>query len=182
VEIYNRFERDVSEFKKAAVCQIGCADCCINVGNVDITTLEGIIIHERINTLAKPLKAEIQKRLAQNRAEKENNKFAKCAFLKEDNTCLIYDIRPFSCRRLYSVEKCNGGPPIIHRQAVKLANEVVRELQYLDDTGYSGHLSFILYLLDKPKFKKAYLSGKFDPRKIKDFGISHNILINRFVK
>jgi len=181
IEIYHRFESDVFEFKKLAACQIGCADCCIDVGNVDITTLEGIIIYERINIFAKPLKAEIQKRLAQNKAEKENNKFAKCAFLKEDDTCLIYDIRPFSCRRLYSVKKCNGGPPTIHRQAVKLANEAVRELQHLDDTGYSGHLSFILYLLNKPKFKKAYLSGKFDPEKIRNFGMSHNILINQFI-
>jgi Fe-S-cluster containining protein len=179
IHIYNRFEQDISEFKGLAVCQIGCADCCINVGSIDITTLEGIIIYQRTSLLPKPLKIEIKEKLIQNKMEKEANRFARCPFLKEDNTCSIYDIRPFSCRRLYSVKRCNGGPPTIHRQAVELGNKAVKEMQRLDDTGYSGHISFILHLLNKPKFRKTYLSGRFDPERIKNFGIGHDILINR---
>lgn len=63
-----------------------------------------------------------------------------------------------------------------------LANETVKEVQHLDNTGYSGHLSFIFYLLNKPKFKKAYLSGRFNPGKNKNFCMSHDILINRFTR
>ncbi len=54
-------------------------------------------------------------------------------------------------------------------------------MQQLDDTGYSGHISFILHLLDRPSFRKLYLAGGFDPQKIMAFGRAHGIIINRFV-
>ena len=49
--IYERFEQDASEYKKDAVCKIGCTFCCTDVGNVDTITLEGVIIRERIRQL-----------------------------------------------------------------------------------------------------------------------------------
>lgn len=180
--IYERFEEDASEFKKDAICRIGCTFCCTDVGNVDATTLEGVIILEQVNKFPEPLRYAVKKKISQNRLEKENKKIAPCPFLKEDNTCLIYDIRPFSCRQLYSVRKCKGRGPTVHRQARELAKQAVREMQQLDDTGYSGHLSFILHLLDLPGFKKSYLSGWFDPGKIAEFGKSHGLLINRLAK
>ncbi len=54
-------------------------------------------------------------------------------------------------------------------------------MQQLDDTGYSGHISFVLYLLDRPEFRKIYLSGGFDPSKIMEFGKNHGMVINRNV-
>jgi Fe-S-cluster containining protein len=181
-EIYERFEADALEFKKDAICKIGCTYCCTDVGNVDIVTLEGVIIRERVNSLSQPLKREVKKRIAENRLEKEKEKIARCPFLKEDDTCLIYDIRPFSCRQLYSIKECRGRGPTVHRRATELSKEVVREIQRLDDTGYSGHISFILYLLDKSGFRKLYLSGGFDPGKIAKFGKTHRLVINRFAK
>ncbi|MCG2757626.1 MAG: hypothetical protein L6263_04270, partial [Desulfobacteraceae bacterium] len=71
---------------------------------------------------------------------------------------------------------------VVHRQAIELADYTISKLQQLDDTGYSGHMSFILYLLEKSGFRKAYLGGKFNPGKIMNFGKSHGIIINRFVK
>jgi len=50
-EIYERFETDAHKFKKDAICKIGCTYCCTDVGNVDTTTLEGVIILERVNSL-----------------------------------------------------------------------------------------------------------------------------------
>ncbi|MEW5948527.1 MAG: YkgJ family cysteine cluster protein [Thermodesulfobacteriota bacterium] len=179
--LYDEHEEDVAEFKKAAACEAGCADCCIGVGDVDITTLEGVIIRERVATFDKALQAEIRAGLAQNKAEREQKKLSRCAFLRADNTCMIYDIRPFSCRQLYSVKRCNGAPPTIHRQAVNLARQTVDKMQRLDFGGYSGHISYILYLLDKEDFRRRYLQGKSDPRKIVDFGRRHGIVINRFV-
>ena len=179
-EIYAAFEEKVSEFKKSAACKIGCSDCCIHVGNVDIITLEGIVIQKMVSAFGKREKKEIRKRLFENRAQRERGGLARCAFLKKDNSCLIYDIRPFSCRRIYSIETCNRSQqPIVHRQAFTIANETIKRLQGLDDTGYSGHMSFILCLLEKPDFKKTYLSGKFDPGKIMTFGKSHGLIINR---
>jgi hypothetical protein len=57
----------------------------------------------------------------------------------------------------------------------------VKKLQYLDDTGYSGHLSYILYLISLPDFKVLYQTGGFDPAKIMSFGKRHGIVINRMV-
>ncbi|MEW6328323.1 MAG: YkgJ family cysteine cluster protein [Thermodesulfobacteriota bacterium] len=179
--LYDEYEEGVAEFKKAAACEPGCADCCIGVGDVDITTLEGVIIRERMDTFDKTLQTEIKAGLAQNKAEREQGRLSRCAFLRADKRCMIYDIRPFSCRQLYSVKRCNGAPPTIHRQAVNLARQTVDKMQRLDFGGYSGHISYILYLLDKEDFRRRYLHGKSDPRKIVDFGRRHGIVINRFV-
>jgi Fe-S-cluster containining protein len=180
-ELYEQYEEDVAEFKKAAACEAGCANCCIDVEDVDIITLEGIIIRERMATFDRSVQAEIRARLAQNKEEREEGKLSRCAFLRADNTCMIYDIRPFSCRQLYSVKRCNGAPPTIHRQAVNLARQTVDKMQRLDFGGYSGHISYILYLLAKEDFRRRYLHGRSDPRKIVNFGRSHGIVINRFV-
>jgi len=151
------------------------------VGNIDITTLEGIIIYEQIASLEKQIHTKIRNRLAKNKEEREEKKLSRCAFLNEDKMCIIYDIRPFSCRQLYSVKKCNGASPTIHRQAVEIGRQIREKIQQLDAAGYSGHISYILYLLDKESFRKHYLSGKSDPKKIIDFGRSHGILINHFM-
>ncbi len=180
-EIYERFESDAQEYKQHAICKIGCTYCCADVGNVDINTLEGLVIQEWIKRLPHPLKGQIQKKLAENKRDKEKQNIAPCPLLNEDGTCLIYDIRPFSCRQLYSIRECRGHGPTVHRQAVALAKKAVRAMQQLDDTGYSGHISFILHLLDRPSFRKLYLAGGFDPQKIMAFGRAHGIIIDRFV-
>jgi len=181
-DIYERYEVEAHPFKKDAICQIGCAHCCTDVGNIDTITLEGLIIWERLNTLPRPLRRQIQKKIVQNRQEKEQARIARCPFLKDDDTCLIYDIRPFSCRQLYSLKECPGRGSTVHRQAVDIAEETVKDLQRLDDTGYSGHLSFVLHLFELTHFKKLYLSGGLDPGKIASFGKSHSLIINRFAK
>ncbi len=180
-EIYERFEAEASEYKKHAICEPGCAFCCTHFGRVDITTLEGLVIREWINRLRGPLKAKITKALARNKRDKEKGGVGKCPFLNKKNQCCIYDIRPFSCRQLYSVRECSERGPTVHRQVMDLAKNTIRELQRLDDVGYSGHLSFILYMLDKPLFRKVYQAGEFDPGKIMAFGKTHAIIINRVV-
>ena len=181
IEVYERFERDAEEFKRQAICKIGCAYCCTDVGNIDTNTLEGLIIWKRIGSFPPSLKRQIKRKLAKNKREKEKHPIARCPFLQGDKTCLIYDIRPFSCRQLYSIRECRGRGPTVHRQAMALAKRAVRDLQQLDDTGYSGHLSYILHLLEHPGFRGIYLSGGFDPGKIVKFGKAHGIIINRFV-
>jgi hypothetical protein len=69
-----------------------------------------------------------------------------------------------------------------HRQAVESARSTVREIQQLDDAGYSGHISYILQLLDDISFRKLYLSGGFAPEQIMKFGKAHGLIINRFAK
>ncbi len=181
LSLYDEYEKQVAYFKKDAACVIGCADCCIDVGNIDITTLEGIIIRNEIRTFQEPLQSEIKDKLVQNKSECEKKKLVRCAFLNDDKTCFIYPIRPFSCRQLYSVKKCNGMSPTIHRQALELAKQTRKEMQKLDSNGYSGHISYILYLLENKKFRELYIRGRFEPQKIAAFGKGHKIFINRFV-
>ncbi|MBW1798940.1 MAG: hypothetical protein JRJ21_11215 [Deltaproteobacteria bacterium] len=151
-EIYKAFDREAGEYKKSAICKPGCA--------------------------YKPLKKRIKKKIAQNKKLKEKGKVAQCPFLKEDKTCRIYDIRPFSCRQLYSLRECDGRGPTVHRQAVDLAEKTVQKLQQLDSTGYSGHISFVIHLLDKAEFRDLYLAGGFNPAQIMGFGKTHDIIIN----
>ena len=179
--VYNTFESSVQIYKAGAICKIGCAFCCIHFGNVDIITLEGIIIHEWVENLDKSNKADFRKRIAKNMKKKEKGSITRCPFLNTDNTCLIYDIRPFSCRQLYSLRECTDRGPMIHRQAVQKAKETVKKLQQLDSTGYSGHISFILHLLNRPDFNKLYRSGEFNPSHIMAFGKKHGIVINGYV-
>ncbi len=179
--IYGQFEIKAQEYKKNAVCKPGCAFCCMEVGDVDITTLEGLIIRERISCFPKSLKIWVRKKINKNRLEKEKGNVTPCPFLKGDNTCLIYDIRPFSCRQIYSIRECRELGATIHRPAAVWAKVAAREMQELDISGYSGHLSFILHLLGKSGFRKVYESGGFDPGKIIDFGKTYGIVINRYI-
>ena len=157
--LYEEFERQVAPFRAQAVCLKGCADCCIQVGTVAATTLEGMVIREYLQGWSREQMADLKVRLKQNRSEKLAQVFARCAFLDEEKACTVYPVRPFSCRRLYSVKTCGEQGPVIHRRAMALASRTIEVLQDLDPAGCSGHLSFILYLLEKPEFRRAYLQG-----------------------
>ncbi len=174
--IYEQFEYASHKYKKDAVCKPGCAYCCTGVGNIDITTSEGLIIRERISSFP-----DIQEKVAENRRDKEDGKIVPCPFLKEDSTCLIYDIRPFICRQMYSVRTCGPDGAMLHRPVREMAKKSIGDIQRLDVNGYSGHISFILYLLDLPDFRTVYLTEGFDPGSILTFGKSHGIIINRYV-
>ena len=99
-----------------------------------------------------------------------------------DAACMIYPARPFACRRITSLHRCtHDHPPLISRQVMAIAEEIIAALQRLDDNGYSGHLSFVLHMLDTPRFLATYLAGDFKPEEIMAFGKTHRIAINRMV-
>jgi Fe-S-cluster containining protein len=180
--IYESFDEAVEEFRKHAVCEKGCNFCCTRMGNVDIVTLEGVMILERLEGMEEDVQKEVAGRIARNRTEKKEGKKPACPFQDEGGACLIYEVRPFSCRQLYSLRKCDSGGPLVHRQATEISRETVKEIQRLDNTGYAGHISFILHLLDLAEFRTTYLSDGFNPAIIADFGKSHGIIINRVAK
>jgi uncharacterized protein len=62
--------------------------------------------------------------------------------------------------------------PEVHQTAI-------RKLQELDDTGYSGHISFVLALLEYQNFLDFYRSGAFNPELIAPFGRKYRLVINR---
>jgi len=64
---------------------------------------------------------------------------------------------------------------------MRLAEQSIKESQKLDINGYSGHLSFILYMLSNPTFLNTYEDGDFKPEEIMEFGKAHRIVINKMM-
>ena len=177
--LYKQYERLVQPYKSQAVCEKGCASCCIDVGSVGATTLEGLIITEYLQGWDRQALIEINRSLRKNRNDKLSQVFARCAFLDQEQSCRIYAVRPFSCRRLYSVRKCDGQGAVVHRQAVMLGQKIEKELQKLDPDGCSGHLSLILHLLEKHGSRQGYLRENWSTEKFKDIIERYELVVHR---
>ena len=177
-QLYDEYERLVQPYKIQAVCEKGCASCCIDVGSVGATTLEGLIIVEYIQGWDRQTIKEINRNLRENRNDKLNQVLARCAFLDQEQNCRIYAVRPFSCRRLYSVRKCDGQGAVVHRQAVMVGQKIEKELQKLDADGCSGHLSFILHLLERELFRRGYLKGSWKVEDFRDIIESYELVVH----
>jgi hypothetical protein len=178
-QLYDEYERLVQPYKIQAVCEKGCASCCIDVGSVGATTLEGLIILEYIQGWDRQTIKEMNRNLRENRNDKLNQVLARCAFLDQEQNCRIYAVRPFSCRRLYSVRKCDGQGAVVHRQAVMVGQKIEKELQKLDADGCSGHLSFILHLLEKNGFRQDYLWENWSTEKFNDIIERYELVVHR---
>ena len=180
--IYASFEEQAAEYKADAACRRGCAFCCTDAGRIDITTLEGLAIAQTLGKLAGPQQTAAQKALVKDCKRREQGLGSPCPLLMKNRACMIYPVRPFACRRIYSLKTCDPKqPPILNRKVMEIGGEFIRALQQLDDTGYTGHLSFILRMLEAPGFANTYLAGKFKPEEVVHFGKSHQIVINRMV-
>ena len=181
-EIYARFEADTADYRLKAACAKGCAFCCSDAGAIDITTLEGLVIGEQMGKMPRARQTNIKKALARDMKKRRAGGISPCPFLLKTRACMIYAIRPFACRRIYSLHVCTTEKPAqIHRRVMSLARESIRSLQRLDENGYSGHISYILHLLEAPKFRNTYLSGDFKPEEVMVFGKQHGIIINKMI-
>jgi hypothetical protein len=178
-QLYEEYERLVQPYKTLAVCEKGCASCCTDVGSVGATTQEGLIIAEYLQEWDRQELKEINRNLQENRNDKLKQVFVRCAFLDQEQSCRIYAVRPFSCRRLYSVRKCDGQGAVVHRQAVMVGQKIEKELQKLDADGCSGHLSFILHLLEKNGFRQDYLWGNWSTENFKDIIERYELVVHR---
>jgi len=78
----------------------------------------------RQKSLTKLFQQEIRKR--------EKKAVAACPFLMKNNACMIYEVRPFSCRRIYSTHVCSReNPPRVNRQVMTHLLRQPRMLQQL---------------------------------------------------
>ena len=181
-DIYKTFEAKTSDYKKNAACEKGCGFCCKYAGSVDITTLEGLAIRKVMKEFPRSRQKTLTKLFQQEIKKRENKVIVPCPFLMKNNACMIYEARPFSCRRIYSTHICTRKhPPVVNRRVMRLAEQSIKELQQLDINGYSGHLSFILYMLSNPTFLSTYEDGDFKPEEIIEFGKAHRIVINKMM-
>lgn len=179
-KIYQAFDRETAAFRSEAACQSGCAFCCTEAGRIDCTTLEGLRIREHMERLPRPRRLSLGKALKMDMQKREAGRPSTCPFLMKTSVCLIYPIRPFACRRIYSLHRCSKAqPPVLSRQVMAIADNTIAALQRLDANGYAGHLSYILHMLDAPRFRAVYRSGEFRPEDIMAFGKTHHIMINR---
>lgn len=177
--LYREFEEKARAYRESAVCGVGCADCCINVGSVDAVTLEGWIILERMKAMEPGRRSRLKQRIEDNARIKRESTYTRCAFLLDNLSCAIYPVRPFSCRRLYSLVRCGEQGPTVHRQVWQMGEETIAGIQELDDGGYFGHLSHILQLLQDPPFRKAYLSGSSADEAMRKCGHAGDLFISR---
>lgn len=161
--LYETFERATAPYVAQAVCGPGCADCCTNVGEICAATLEALRIATYLETLPIFQAAGLRQKIAENRVQKKHALLLPCPFLDPDKRCAIYPVRPFSCRRLYSLEPCGVMGPVVHREFWSLAEQFTRALQALDPLGYSGHVSYVLGLLENSSFREAYWAGRTSP-------------------
>ncbi len=181
-EIYASFEADTRDLVEGHACTRGCSFCCEQAGSIDITTLEGMAIRKAMEKMPRPRQKTLTKAFRNEIKLREAKKTTACPFLMKNSACMIYEHRPFSCRRIYSAHVCSQtAPPAVSRQVMERADQTIAQLQKLDDTGYSGHLSYILYMLSVPAFFKTYTDGAYKPEEIMEFGKAHRIVINRMM-
>jgi hypothetical protein len=180
--VYEHFAADSAAYRADAACARGCAFCCTDAGRIDITTLEGLNIRRALEGLPRSRRLALEKALKQELKKREAGVAAPCPFLMKNHACMIYAVRPFACRRIYSLYPCSQAqPPRLSRQVMELAGQAIAALQRLDANGYTGHISYILHMLDAPRFLETYLAGDFKPEEIMAFGKTHGIVINRMV-
>ena len=180
--IYAAFDADTAACRREAACSKGCAFCCTDAGSIDITTLEGKMIRNAVRKMPRARQTRVKKALARDMKRREAGKTGPCAFLMKNRACMIYADRPFACRRVYSLHVCTrDAPPRVHRQVMARGAEAIAALQRLDGNGYSGHLSYVLHMLEAPKFFQTYAAGDSRPEEVMAFGRSHGIVINKMM-
>jgi Fe-S-cluster containining protein len=171
--IFNEFEKWSSSIPH--VCVEGCSTCCTQ--NVMITALEGERILQFIRQ--KNLQQWCADRLQRSRktpapAQTTNeyaaaclqqlevkddgtavDRGASCPFL-ENHRCIIYPVRPFSCRCFLSEKPCGTEQIAIQPPSyVAAATAMLQLIEHLGQNEYWGFMpDVLLALLDALKFKE----------------------------
>ncbi|MBW2645574.1 MAG: YkgJ family cysteine cluster protein [Deltaproteobacteria bacterium] len=168
--IYTSYDKFSKEVKN--VCAIGCASCCTQ--NVSVTTLEAYYILEWLKendkldllksveqisneNLSKP--AITTNELAYrclNQVEPPDeevpNPSDPCPFLDEkEKKCLIYEVRPFGCRALFSEKKCDEtGHAIVDPVLFTINSTLLQVVEHIDSKGlFANMIDMLVFLKDK---------------------------------
>lgn len=150
-----------SEDKEAACCR-GCATCCTQ--NVNITALEGEVILRfvRKHKMQQWIAEKLQHNRPLYRPTMSTNDFARaclegrnvdfeetgnqaaCPFL-DDNLCLIYEARPFTCRMMISEQTCSAGrPALVPAHYFAASTAVSQVIEHLGQKEYWGNMLDVL--------------------------------------
>jgi hypothetical protein len=176
-EIYEAFTAPVDR-----ACRKHCAACC--TCNVTVTTLEGWLIHDQLdsnhggtgagsrNFLENPPSRRFHPMVTVNRLvemcrqgeqppEEDNDPAAGRCPLVQDDVCPIYPVRPFGCRAMLSIRNCARSGEAHMPPLVLSANHVVMQyIEALDRPGASGNMIDILLFLSDAENRRAYRQGQ----------------------
>ncbi len=145
-------------------CKKFCADCC--TCNVTMTTLEaykiisGLDLDSRKSMIGK-LNEQMKKQrfvpeITTNRLadiclsgddppeESIDPAWGHCPLLSDD-TCPVYDLRPFGCRCMVSKERCaDTGVAEIDEFTITVNHVFLQYIEHIDRNGFSGNLSDVM--------------------------------------
>ncbi len=171
--IYNEFT--VWSQKMESVCEKGCAACCTQ--NVTMTAVEGDLIHAHIREQGQEewFAARLQQKGRMSQPQLTINQFAArclagedvepdrfgnlepCPFLK-DNCCLIYPVRPFSCRSFTSRSLCGPGVPAqVTDSYLSGVTAVLQVIEHLGQGEYWGNMLDVLAALSDLPENRGYV-------------------------
>ncbi len=176
--LYQVYEECAADFNVA--CTRYCGSCCTH--NVLATTAEVELMVEYsmesgVTRLLAPLTEaaegkRLRPRLTINTladyclrreeppAADEGFHMAPCP-LRGDSGCPIYEVRPFACRSMWSVESClAGGEAVMPPELVTLNGVFEQMIEHVDSGGLCGNLMDLTRLLYDPKVREAYLKGE----------------------
>jgi Fe-S-cluster containining protein len=124
------FDRVQGQYPAEVKCSLGCADCCYAL--FDLTLVEAMAVNKAFREhLDQPTRERVLERA--NRADRQTVKIkreanharqrgvsteeilrqlgkkrVRCPLLEDDNTCLLYEHRPITCR-LYGIPMSSGS-------------------------------------------------------------------------
>lgn len=178
-----RLQKELHDhFNNVLACRSGCSFCCYL--NVELCPQEVFLIWEYMHhnfdsSKIKGIKFQVYKNSENIKGVSTNKRLQiniKCPFLNEDNSCSIYEVRPFNCRNFHSisVDLCkysfdnpnDMNSPISYDQRVKEILEYATNCFYLahketgfDQRVYNLSLS-LLEMFENNKNKKRWKKKK----------------------
>lgn len=156
-------------YNKEFACEKGCAACCTQ--NVTMTAVEGELLlqHVREHELGKWFADSLQNCNGENTEQPilTHNAFARnclqgvetdmggppllqkaCLFLAEDNSCKVYEARPFGCRCFFSLEDCRSSGTAKQPDELLGINTVTMQIvEHLGQKEFWGNIYDILLAL-----------------------------------
>lgn len=176
--IYRVFEDYVRE-RYPMACAKGCAVCCTS--DTTVTTLEAYLLGKALHRsgrddliarLAEAAKGDLfRPRLTANLLamiclsreeppQEEPGPISVPCPLLEGGLCSEYEARPFSCRGMYSLEKCEPGRQAeVHPELVSIVTACWQIIEHLDKGGLCGNLIDLILALKDERNQAMYEEG-----------------------
>ena len=161
--MFDRFDEWSKPF--AFACSRGCAFCCTQ--NVTVTAVEARMLLDYIvaESMQQWLIDRLQSGLPNHRATLTTNQFAQSCLrgaapqieegvfdascpLLENDLCMVYPVRPFSCRCFSSTAVCRkGGSAIVPPEYLAAATAVSQLIEHLGQFNLWGNMLHVLYVM-----------------------------------